>query len=623
MRTSRIASLVAVGAISLPLLASAASAVVESPRKPPSIGTQLAELKGSDTVAADEFGSTVAISDAGYFYGSSRSTPQASSVSKHTTLTKVSELPSIVTYGNESASVFSVTVATHFGGAVPNGEKVTVNIGPVNCTVMLKDGKGTCRVPKSVLSAGGYLVSAAYGGDGKLGGSRGSSSSKLTVKKDATHTTVSRSPSNLAQRNELIFSVTVTTHYGEAVPNGGKVTVHVGQSTCTALLKDGKGSCRISDTAQSVGSYLVSATYGGDANLSGSSGSSLHRPPPQSLGVRMETISANKKSAPAYTATLIYPQLTSGSQGGATGSINTALSGAANRVLGAFQGLLNSSPAETEPSNESSLTGNFLSDILNADFVSFTFSFYQYESGAAHGIDTIETFNFNARTGHQYRLADLFRSDTDWLGALSSESRAMLPGVEGSSYGDLSMFIDPGTTPKLSNFDAWALTPWGLSIQFQNYQVGPFAAGNPVIIIPYRSLQPLLSPTSPILTIEKAPPTRTILLPATTKPVVEECVANVSYTNAGLGPLTCPNGELNVNAWNDIADEGQPYLGVLLLGPRVTAREVETAMCRDVHRFTWVTAQMELEAERLGVLYHGWHFLTNPATQFPYYCPTK
>jgi nucleoside-specific outer membrane channel protein Tsx len=62
MRKSRIVSLVAVGAISLPLLASTASAVAASPRAAPSIGTQLAELKGSDTVAGDRLGHPVAIS---------------------------------------------------------------------------------------------------------------------------------------------------------------------------------------------------------------------------------------------------------------------------------------------------------------------------------------------------------------------------------------------------------------------------------------------------------------------------------------------------------------------------------------------------------------------------------
>jgi hypothetical protein len=62
MRTSRIASLVAVGAIFLPLLASTASAVAASPRTTPPIGRQLAELTGSDTVAGDRFGFPVAIS---------------------------------------------------------------------------------------------------------------------------------------------------------------------------------------------------------------------------------------------------------------------------------------------------------------------------------------------------------------------------------------------------------------------------------------------------------------------------------------------------------------------------------------------------------------------------------
>ncbi|MGO9097923.1 MAG: FG-GAP repeat protein [Acidimicrobiales bacterium] len=62
MRTSRIASLLAVGAIFLPLLASTASAVTASPRATPAVGTRLAILKGSDTVAGDNFASSVAIS---------------------------------------------------------------------------------------------------------------------------------------------------------------------------------------------------------------------------------------------------------------------------------------------------------------------------------------------------------------------------------------------------------------------------------------------------------------------------------------------------------------------------------------------------------------------------------
>ena len=87
--------------------------------------------------------------------------------------------------------------------------------------------------------------------------------------------------------------------------------------------------------------------------------------------------------------------------------------------------------------------------------------------------------------------------------------------------------------------------------------------------------------------------------------------------------LTCPNGDVNVNAWNVISGEWTPYLRVLQLGPGVTQEEVDAAMCGDVHRFKYDTAQSEERAERLAALYNGWHLPTNPAIQFPYYCSTK
>ncbi len=62
MRTSRIAGLIAVGAISLPLLSGPASATDARLRSTPPIGRQLAELKGSDTVADSGFGFSVAVS---------------------------------------------------------------------------------------------------------------------------------------------------------------------------------------------------------------------------------------------------------------------------------------------------------------------------------------------------------------------------------------------------------------------------------------------------------------------------------------------------------------------------------------------------------------------------------
>jgi hypothetical protein len=102
-------------------------------------------------------------------------------VYKDATGATVSESPTSVTYGHESAAVFSVTVTTHYGEAVPNGETVTVTVGSVKCNVVLTNGKGTCLIANTALAVGSYSVSATYGGDANLSSSSGSSLSKLTV----------------------------------------------------------------------------------------------------------------------------------------------------------------------------------------------------------------------------------------------------------------------------------------------------------------------------------------------------------------------------------------------------------------------------------------------------------
>jgi hypothetical protein len=61
------------------------------------------------------------------------------------------------------------------------------------------------------------------------------------------------------------------------VPGSESATVHVGSANCTAPLAGGKGTCTIGNTALAVGTYSVSANYGGDVNLSSSSGSSTSK----------------------------------------------------------------------------------------------------------------------------------------------------------------------------------------------------------------------------------------------------------------------------------------------------------------------------------------------------------
>ena len=60
--TACLSALLAAGAVCVPLLASGTAAVPARPRDAPSVGAQLAELKGSGAVAGDGFGESVAVS---------------------------------------------------------------------------------------------------------------------------------------------------------------------------------------------------------------------------------------------------------------------------------------------------------------------------------------------------------------------------------------------------------------------------------------------------------------------------------------------------------------------------------------------------------------------------------
>jgi hypothetical protein len=55
------------------------------------------------------------------------------------------------------------------------------------------------------------------------------------------------------------------------VPNNTTVVVHVGSTSCVVTLSDDTGTCSIADSALPVGSYTVTASFGGTSDLAASS----------------------------------------------------------------------------------------------------------------------------------------------------------------------------------------------------------------------------------------------------------------------------------------------------------------------------------------------------------------
>lgn len=164
-------------------------------------------------------------------------------------------------------------------------------------------------------------------------------------------------------------------------------------------------------------------------------------------------------------------------------------------------------------------------DYFSNDFTSILMYWNGY-SGYLNMDYFPSTINFDLKNGSPLRLADLFKPQTKYLNKMSEKSRAILKrtcltcgcgsGLKAGdrlpddmvkaadehnrnakndansqiSYQD-SLFFNAGTEAKEVNYRNWSITPEGLKIIFNEYQVGPGCIGIIDIVIPFADLQPI------------------------------------------------------------------------------------------------------------------------------------
>jgi hypothetical protein len=174
-------------------------------------------------------------------------TTPAVSGAQDSTTTTVSESPTSVTYGNESASQFTASVTATNGEAVPSGDTITVNAGTASCTVTLP--ATTCSIGDTDLGSGGpYAVSATYNGDANLSTSTGTASIGLTVEQASLTVTASSTTSSYGT------VPTVTASYSGFV-NGETNTVLTTVASCSSTVT----------ATTAVGTYTGANTCSGGA----------------------------------------------------------------------------------------------------------------------------------------------------------------------------------------------------------------------------------------------------------------------------------------------------------------------------------------------------------------------
>jgi hypothetical protein len=120
-------------------------------------------------------------------YAGSTSGAKGLRVTKDWTSVNLSVSTTSVNFGDETSVTFTATVSTGNGVPVPNGETITVHVGPAICTAVLHSGMGTCTISNGALPPGKYPISTTYGGDVNLSGDSKSFSTSLVVKHSSSH----------------------------------------------------------------------------------------------------------------------------------------------------------------------------------------------------------------------------------------------------------------------------------------------------------------------------------------------------------------------------------------------------------------------------------------------------
>ncbi len=183
-----------------------------------------------------------------------------------TTTLAASQNPS--RFGQSVSFTAQVTPAAAGGTVAFKDGGVTIS----GCaSVSLSSGQATCTT--AALTVGSHSITAVYSGNANY---NGSTSATLTQGVNKANTTTSITsdapdPSVVGQAVVVNYAVAVTAP-GAGTPTGN-VTVSDGSVSCVGTVA--AGTCSLTPTT--AGAKTLTATYAGDANFNGSSGTTAHQ----------------------------------------------------------------------------------------------------------------------------------------------------------------------------------------------------------------------------------------------------------------------------------------------------------------------------------------------------------
>ena len=211
---------------------------------------------------------------------------------------------------------------------------------------------------------------------------------------------------------------------------------------------------------------------------------------------------SNKKLM--YEVEAQYPQITGGNNPNFE-KFNQAARASVTSKVAKFKKDMAPQAGEDEPRPEGSmgsdLTVSYDIALAQDDLVSVEFNVGSYYQGAAHPNSYSEVINYDLKNGKQLKLADLFKPGAKYLQAIATYCIAELK--KDKDKGLLDGIFEKGASPTADNYKSWTITRRGFGINFDSYQVGPYAAGPQFVLVPYSTLKDLINPEGPIAQFAK------------------------------------------------------------------------------------------------------------------------
>jgi hypothetical protein len=206
---------------------------------------------------------------------------------------------------------------------------------------------------------------------------------------------------------------------------------------------------------------------------------------------------SNKKLM--YEIDARYPQLSGGSNPNFEKFNQTVRASVTKKVAGFKKDVAPAEGEEPRPEGSmgSDLNISYEVGLAQDDLISVEFTVHSYYQGAAHPNTFSEVVNYDLKNGKQLKLADLFKPGAKYLPAIANYCIADLK-KQAKDKGLVDEEIQNGAAPNPKNYQSWTITKTGLGINFDAYQVGPYAAGPQFVLVPYSNLKDLINPEGPV-----------------------------------------------------------------------------------------------------------------------------